>query len=71
MSVWIIPDGITEITENYVINNMPEGTTEVVIPEGVKSIHMRAFKGCISLKSVFIPESVKSIGDWAFYSSEV
>ena len=35
MTVWIIPDGITKITNEYVRDNMLEVTTEVVIPESV------------------------------------
>ena len=66
MTVWRIPDGITEITNEYVRDNMPEGTTEPVIPEGVKSIGDHAFSGCTSLHSVVIPDGVKSIGYGAF-----
>ena len=66
MTVWIIPDGITEITNDYVRDNMPEGTTEPVIPEGVKSVGDHAFSGCTSLHSVEIPDGVKSIGYGAF-----
>ena len=38
MSVWTVPIGITEVTQQYIKDNMPAGTTEVVIPEGVESI---------------------------------
>ena len=68
MSVWEIklPQGITEITQDYVRGNMPAGTTEVVIPEGVISIGGSAFERCTSLESVVIPEGVESIGIRAF-----
>ena len=66
MTVWRIPDGITEITNEYVRDNMPEGTTEVVIRDSVKSIGSLAFEGFESLTSVEIPEGVKSIGHYAF-----
>ena len=66
MTVWTIPDGITEITRGYVIDNMPEGTTEIEIPDGVKSIGDAAFNGHTNLQSVVIPESVECIGAWAF-----
>ena len=42
--------------------------TELVIPEGVTAIPVRAFFNCSSLTSVTIPEGVTSIGDWAFLS---
>ena len=32
MSVWTVPIGITEVTQQYVRDNMPAGTTKVVIP---------------------------------------
>ena len=40
--------------------------TEVVIPDGVKSIGESAFAGCHGLTSIKIPDSVTSIGAWAF-----
>ena len=40
--------------------------TNLVIPEGVTSIGVRAFYDCDSLTSVTIPNSVTSIGDYAF-----
>ena len=70
--VWEItlPDGITEITEDYIKENLPKGTTQVVIPEGVKSIGYDAFSDRKSLKSVVIPEGVTSIGTNAFFGCE-
>ena len=43
-----------------------ELVTELVIPDGVDEIK-RAFRGCTSLTSVEIPNSVTSIGGGAFY----
>ena len=40
--------------------------TELVIPDGVKSINSCAFSGLSNLSSVTIPESVTSIGSYAF-----
>ncbi|MEC8882459.1 MAG: leucine-rich repeat domain-containing protein [Pseudomonadota bacterium] len=66
MSVWTVPNGIREITEQYVRDNMPAGTTEVVIPESVKNICSWAFNDCESLQSVVISEGVRNIGECAF-----
>ena len=44
MTTWRIPKEITEITKQYIQNNMPEGTTEIVIPEGVQSIGAGTFR---------------------------
>ena len=41
--------------------------TDLVIPDGVTELRLRAFVGCTCLTSVTIPESVTSIGDRAFY----
>jgi hypothetical protein len=40
--------------------------TSVVIPNSVREIDGSAFEGCISLKSVTIPNSATSIGYKAF-----
>ena len=41
--------------------------TDLVIPDGVTSIHGYAFYGCLGMKSLTIPNSVKSIGSNVFY----
>ena len=40
--------------------------TEVAIGENVSSIEEGAFRNCSNLKSISIPQSVVSIGEWAF-----
>lgn len=43
--------------------------TDFEIPNGVKTIRERAFSNCRILRYVNIPESVTTIGDYAFYFS--
>ena len=71
MTTWIIPEGIAEITEEYVRDNMPMGISEVLIPESVNSIGSYAFRpygfnGCTNLEKIVIPNGVKTIGIHAF-----
>lgn len=40
--------------------------TDLVIPEGVKSISSKAFLNCTSIKSISFPASLTEIGDQAF-----
>ncbi len=44
--------------------------TDVVIPEGIKTIAYQAFDGCKSLETVTIPASAEAIGTCAFYNCE-
>ena len=48
----------------------PACPKDVVIPQGVTSIGINAFKNT-SLTSVIIPDSVISIGIWAFYNNSL
>ena len=41
--------------------------TDLIIPDGVTNIGVRAFYNCSGLISVTIPDSVMSIGNFAFY----
>ena len=49
------------------MNNMTlvQGCSNTVIPDGVTSIGLDAFRGC-SFSTVSIPESVTSLNDWAY-----
>lgn len=48
-------------------NELVAGCASTVIPEGVKSIGMGAFYGCVQLVSAEMPNSVKAIGEGAFF----
>ena len=50
--------------DNLYLNGEP--LTELVIPNGTEQISSMAFYNCKSLQSVTIPDSVTSIGNWAF-----
>ena len=54
------------VIENGVLIKYQGPGGDVVIPEGVTSIGVWAFKDCSSLASVVIPNGVTSIGDEAF-----
>ena len=71
--VIFIPDGIEPQlfiydngTKCYGWVGNKEKCTEVVIPDGVTSIEVRAFSGCNNLTSISIPESVTRIKIYAF-----
>ena len=50
-------------------NALLRGCNITIIPNGVTSIEGGAFLGCTGLTSITIPNSVTSIGDYAFYGS--
>ena len=50
---------VTEITEGTFKNNTK--ITSVILPETIKIIGSRAFSGCTNLKSIIIPNSVRSV----------
>ena len=48
-----------------------EKITYVVVPKGVERILSRAFYSCLALERVTLPDSVKSLGEYAFYNSGI
>ncbi|MCI6803595.1 MAG: leucine-rich repeat domain-containing protein [Prevotellaceae bacterium] len=45
--------------------------TKLIIPDGVSSIADGAFQGCCNLTATIIPNSVKNIGEKAFYNTRL
>ena len=58
-----LPDTLTEIGD-YAFNECTN-LTEINLPERLEIIGSNAFRGC-NLRSVIVPSSVQSIGDYAF-----
>lgn len=60
----IIPDGITEITEDMFSFN--KDIEEIILPDSVISIADDAFKDCTNLKKIHLSNNLKMIGNGAF-----
>lgn len=58
---------ITDDSGKIVTGYEEDGSTECIIPDGVKRIGNQAFAYCEGLTSVIIPNSVTKIGYCAFY----
>ncbi len=64
----VIPPKVTIISQNAF--NGCTGFTSVKFPNGLKTIQSGAFQSCISLTGrLYIPESVTSIGNQAFWNN--
>ena len=62
---------VTAIGNQALYNyNYKRNITEIVLPDGIKTIGKRAFYYCQDLKEINIPKGVTSIGDYAFYYCE-
>lgn len=62
----VIPDGVRVIGEDAFMRCSIES---VIIPNGVRSIRSGAFMDCRRLRTLELPESVKTIGESAFSGS--
>lgn len=64
----VLVNGLTEITLDYVINRTAkeEKLDEIIIPEGVTSIGVAAFRWQDNIITLTIPDGVERIGNHAF-----
>ncbi len=73
--LWAAADGIVYV-DGWILGRNSDELTEVVIPEGTVGIADRAFYQCDETWeasggwALTIPDSVKYIGDYAFYKTE-
>lgn len=71
-NVYIIPDEVTYMGRTRKVTAIGDGAffgkygLIVILPETLKSIGDDAFYDCYSIKSIFIPDGVESIGKRAF-----
>jgi len=56
------------IKEMYI--NTYHATGDLVIPEGVETIHGNMFRGVQTLKNIKFPSTLKAIGDYSFYDCD-
>ena len=70
LTAWVNISGLGDLmwygssTKNFYLNN--ELITHLIIPDGVNSIGVSAFRNCSGLTSITIPDGVTSIGNCAF-----
>lgn len=68
----VIPDGIKKIAPKAFYDGDDSTlVTKVTLPEGLISIGADAFSCCTSLKEINIPDTVTSIGSYAFFESGI
>lgn len=64
---YVIPQGVEKIG-NYAFAHSQ--LTKITLPDGIKSIGEGAFRFCITLKEIHLPESITSIADYEFVTSD-
>ena len=52
-------------------NQIVRGCQNTIIPEGITSLGVCSFNSCSNLSSIVLPSSLKSIGGWAFDSTDL
>ncbi len=68
----IVPGSVEEIGSEAFAGSFSEGGTpleSVIIRDGCKTIGMSCFAGCKNLTTLELPDSVTSLGEWAFHGA--
>lgn len=60
-------DGRFLVIDDVLCGFAPKGITEVVIPEGIKTIQDFLFQWCYNIKDVTLPSTLVRVGSHAFY----
>ena len=74
ISIPFVGDGISNNTFSYfydgTLSNIPTCLTKVTITSG-DTIKQGAFNGCTTIKTICLPESITTIGNYAFQNSGI
>ena len=63
----VLIDGVwRQVTSVAPLGFFRFAATAVLLPEGLKTIGLSAFRGCSNLKEVILPDTVKKVGSFAF-----
>ena len=62
----VVPDGVITLGENAFNSS---SVTSVVLPNSLKTIVFRAFRGASNLTSLTLPNSITTVGDQVWHSS--
>ena len=62
----VVPDGVITLGENAFNSS---SVTSVMLPNSLKTIVFRAFRGASNLTSLTLPNSIKTVGDQVWHSS--
>jgi len=62
-SIIVVPEGIVEIGKYFAQNN---DITKISLPVGITKLDYGAFINCVNLLTVELPDSLSSLGDYAF-----
>lgn len=64
-----VADGVLFSSDGSILISFPHGgDAGYEVPEGTVTVGAHAFDGCMNLKSVILPGTLRSIEDYAFYS---
>lgn len=64
-----VEEGTLSIADGAFSHN--RGLCEVILPQGLVAIGASSFKGCVDLTRAYLPESVCSIGEEAFFDTSL